>query len=116
MNEAKYNLEACQECSRLCLALANHYQKRGAPQAEMKYIRLLLDCAEICQTATEFLPRASALHLTICNACAVICLKCGAFCEGFTEDALLQVCAASCRRSAVACQSLVASVSERKVI
>jgi hypothetical protein len=116
MNKAKYKLEDCQECHRICLAMVNHCQKHGGPQVEMKHIRLLLDCAEICQTATDFLPRASALHLTICNACAVICLKCAADCEEFAEDELMQTCAAACRRAAAACQALVASATEQQAV
>jgi hypothetical protein len=115
MNEPKYNLEACQQCYRLCLAMVNHCQVKGGQQAEMKQLRLLLDCAEICQTATDFLPRGSALHLTICNACAVICLKCAAACEEFASDELMQSCATACYRSAESCRSLVASFTEKKV-
>lgn len=112
MNEAKYNLEACQECYRICLALVNHCQTQGGALAESKQIRLLLDCAELCQTAAEFLPRGSELHRTICNACAVVSLKCAAACEEFIEDELMQACAAAGRRAATACQAAVASMSE----
>ena len=116
MNESKYNFEACQECYRLCLTMVNHCQAKGGPQAGIKQIRLLLDCAEISQTAAEFLPRGSDLHLTICNACAVVSLKCAAACEEFIDDELMQACAAACRRCAEFCQNLVASASEKKVM
>ena len=115
MNEANYNLEACQDSYRLCLALVNHCQAQGGALAEPKQIRLLLDCAEICQTAAEFLPRGSELHLTLCNACAVVCLKCAAACEEFIGDELMQACAAACRRAAIACQAVVASAHERQL-
>jgi hypothetical protein len=115
MNEAKYNLEACQDCYRICLAMVNHCQVQGGALAEPKQIRLLLDCAEICQTTADFLPRGSNLHLTICNACVVVSLKCAAACEELIEDELMQSCAAACRRAAAACQTLVASVSEPAV-
>ena len=116
MKESTYNFEACQECYRLCLAMANYCQAKGDPQAGIKQIRLLLDCAEISQTAADFLPRGSDLHLTICNACAVVSLKCAAACEEFIDDELMQAGAAACRRCAEFCQALVASAGEKKVV
>jgi hypothetical protein len=116
MNEVKYNLEACQECYRICLAMVNHCQAQGGALAEPKQIRLLLDCAEICQTAAEFLPRGSELHHTICNACAVVCLKCAAACEEFIDDKLMQACAVACRRAAAVCQALFAGASEQQLL
>lgn len=116
MSESNYNLEACQECDRLCLALVSHCQTKDRQQAGMKQIRLLLDCAEICRTAVGFLPHGSALHLTICNACAVVCLKCAAACEEFASDELMQGCAAACRCSAEACHALVASFTEKQPV
>ncbi len=116
MKESKYDFEACQECYRLCLTMVNHCQTKGGPQTGIKQIRLLLDCAEISQTVTDFRPHGSDLHLTICNACAVVSLKCAAACEEFIGDELMQACAAACRRCAEFCQTLVASASERKVV
>ena len=97
------------------MTMVNHCQVKGGPPAGIKQIRLLLDCAEISQAAAEFLPRCSDLHLTICNACAVVSLKCAAACEEFIDDELMQACAAACRRCAEFCQNLVASASVKKM-
>ena len=73
--------------------------------AEAAHIRLLLDCAEICQTSANFMLRGSDLHARVCAVCAEVCERCAQDCETFEED-FMQACAQECRRCAESCRRM----------
>ncbi|MDQ3813125.1 MAG: four-helix bundle copper-binding protein [Armatimonadota bacterium] len=107
--EIQQCLQNCLDCHRLCLETAMHCLPgsgllRGE-QAEAGHIRLLLDCAEICQTSANFLLRGSDLHTLTCAVCAEICDLCAVECER-VEDAAMQACAETCRRCAATCAAM----------
>src|SRR4051794_22134048 len=96
--EMQQCIENCQTCHTLCLQMITHCLDQGGAHAEAAHIRLLLDCAEICQTSANFMLRNSDLHAETCRACAVICQRCAVDCERFKEDSEMQNCAQSCHR------------------
>src|ERR1700682_6009384 len=55
-------------------------------QAEAAHIRLLLDCAEICQTSANFMLRGSELQGDTCGACAEVCDRYAQACAQFGDD------------------------------
>ena len=84
---------------------ATHCLEMGGKHTEPAHMRLMLDCAEICQTAMNFMARASAHHAVVCRACAEICRACAASCErvGDMDD-----CVQTCLRCAESCEQMSA--------
>jgi len=78
----------------------------GGEHAEAGHIRLLLDCAEICQTSANFMLRMSELHGQTCDVCADVCGRCAEDCERFGDDQMMQQCAAACRSCAESCHEM----------
>jgi len=103
--------ECIQECkigSQVCLVNVTHCLEKGGRHAEPQHIRLLLDCAEICQTSANFMIRGSELHARTCGVCTEVCEACARSCESFKDDAEMQRCAEACRRCAQSCREMAA--------
>ena len=49
--------ELCLECYRTCLETVAYCLQKGGHYADAGHIRLLLDCADICQARSSFLSR-----------------------------------------------------------
>jgi hypothetical protein len=101
-------LENCLACYRVCTETMSHGWQLGGHYAEAAHLRLLADCADICQTSANFLMRGSERHSSVCAVCAEVCLRCAEQCERFADDEWMKVCAAACRRCAESCQLMTA--------
>ena len=100
-------LERCQECHAICTETAQHCLKMGGKHTEAEHIRLLLDCAEICQTSADFLMRDSPRHVSTCKVCSEICSTCADSCERLDpQDTMMKQCADVCRRCAESCRQM----------
>ena len=77
--------------------------EQGGAHADSNHIRLLADCAQICQTSADFMLRHSPLHRETCRACAAVCTECSDDCEKMADDKTMQECAAACRKCADEC-------------
>ena len=49
--EMRQCIDNCQSCHRTCLQTITHCLQKGGPHAAAAHIRLLADCAQICQTS-----------------------------------------------------------------
>lgn len=96
----------CQECHEICTQTVAHCLGLGGRHAEPSHIRLLLDCAEICQTSANFMLRGSDLHTETCRACAEVCERCADDCQRLADDNQMRVCADACRRCAESCRHM----------
>ena len=103
--EIRECIRECESCQGVCLETLNRCLGRGGP-ADPEQLRLLLDCAEICQTSANFMRRNSELHVETCRACAAVCERCAESCERDADDRALAACAAVCRRCAESCRKL----------
>ena len=92
------------ECYRVCLETLNYSLQKGGRFAEAGPIRMLLDCADICQANANLMSRGSKYNL--CETCARVCQECAQACERFGDDAQMKACAEACRRCATACQRM----------
>lgn len=100
-------LQNCQQCHAICTETAQHCLQRGDKHGEADHIRLLLDCAQICQTSSDFMLRGSPLHTRTCGICAEICTACAEACEQVgKEDSMMKRCAEMCRRCAESCHQM----------
>jgi Domain of Unknown Function (DUF326) len=103
-------IELCLGCHRVCLETAA-YLATGGRSAEVGQIRLLFNCAELCQTSAGLLRGGAHLTSRTSAACAEICEWCARACDGFGADSQLRACADACRRCAAACREVAAQAA-----
>jgi hypothetical protein len=100
-------IAACGNCQETCLETLVHSLAIGGKHAEAHHIRVLLDCAEACQTAANFMLRGSDLYGLFCEPCAAVCDACARSCEPLADDdQQMNRCVESCRRCADACREV----------
>jgi hypothetical protein len=99
-------VQHCEECHHVCVELLTYCVEKGNKHTEPEHIRILRDCAEICQTAANFMLRGSKLHSLVCNVCAEICRRCAESCEKFGDDDKMRMCAEMCRKCADSCHKM----------
>ncbi len=106
--EMQQCIQNCEDCHDICLETVTYCLAKGGKHAEAAHIRLLLDCAEICQTSANFMVRASDLHPLTCGVCAEVCERCAKDCERFGDDATMRECTDMCHRCAESCREMAA--------
>jgi hypothetical protein len=104
-------IQDCKNCAEVCLQTVTHCLEMGGKHAEPNHIKMLLDCAEICQTSANFMIRGSKMHGLTCGVCAQVCEACAEDCARFTDDAEMQRCAEACRTCAMSCQEMARMVA-----
>src|SRR5665647_3165403 len=66
-------IDACSHCHETCLHTAmTHCLAVGGKHVEAGHFRLMINCAEICQTSANFMLSGSAFHQKVCAVCAEI--------------------------------------------
>ena len=105
-DEMQRCINECLSCHGVCLATVQYCLQQGGRHAEAGHIRLLLDCAEICQTSANFMLRGSDLHTRTCGVCAEVCRRCAEACEQVGDDEQMRACAEACRRCAESCERM----------
>jgi hypothetical protein len=98
-------IDACERCYQVCYQTAlNHCLEMGGKHVEPEHFRLMINCAEICQTSAKFMLSGSPMHVHTCAACAKVCDACADSCQQVGDmDECVQVCrecAQSCREMA----------------
>jgi len=58
-DEMRKCIQDCIDCNRICTETVTHCITMGGKHVQADHLRTLLDCAEICATATGFMLRAS---------------------------------------------------------
>ncbi len=106
--EMRQCIQNCRDCQHICMETIAHCLDMGGKHAEASHIRILLDCAEMCQTSANFMVRNSLRHGRTCVICAEVCELCAQDCERMREDMQMLACAEVCRRCAASCQRMAA--------
>ena len=97
-------IKACEDCHRICLTTAMRYcLEKGGEHVGPEHFRLMLSCAEMCQTSANFMLSASTMNRSTCRACAEICDACAKSCEKMTG---MEECAKACRSCAQSCHAM----------
>jgi hypothetical protein len=105
-NALQQCLKTCQQCHDLCLQSAmQRCLKLGGAHIEPHHFQLMLGCAELCQTAANFMLRGNREHGVVCAACARVCQRCAESCEQLGD---MQDCVEMCRRCAAECERMAA--------
>ncbi|MBL6748906.1 MAG: four-helix bundle copper-binding protein [Nevskia sp.] len=97
-------IKSCLDCHGTCLHMAMTYcVEKGGRHAEAAHLRLLMNCAELCQTSANFMLSGSPLHGRVCGVCAELCEACARSCEQVGD---MNECIEQCRRCAKSCRSM----------
>ena len=97
-------MDTCHHCHHMCLQMAmNHCLETGGKNVEARHFRLMRDCAEICQTALNFMLGNSLFAGQICAVCANICDACAQSCEKIGG---MEECVKACRECAQSCRDM----------
>ena len=97
-------IDACTKCYQVCLQTAmNHCLETGGKHVEPGHFRLMINCAQICQTSADLQLSGSEFVAQYCRLCAEVCEACAKSCAalGMTDcEKACRDCAASCRAMA----------------
>lgn len=105
-------IQECQSCQRACLeTFARHCLMMGGAHVAQPHARLMLDCAETCQTSANFMIRDSERHRLTCGICADICQQCADDCARFTDSPEMLRCAEERRRCAEMCRRMAGQMA-----
>jgi len=97
-------IKACIDCHSMCLRTAmGSCLEQGGRHVEQDHFRLMINCAEICQTSANFMLSNSPLHGSVCAVCAETCEACAKSCDQIGD---MRECADECRRCAKSCRSM----------
>lgn len=106
-SEMQSCIDACNHCHQTCLHEAMNYcLDSGGKHVEPNHMRLMLNCAEICQTSANLMLSSSALSNQFCGICAEVCDACAASCEQ-TGD--MDACVKVCRECSESCRAMMIS-------
>ena len=99
-------IRECIACYEVCLETAvNHQLGLAEMELDPAHLRLLISCAEICQTTTRVMMTGSPLHKPAARICAKLCRRCAAVSE---RCAGTERCAQAARACAEWCQRIAA--------
>ena len=97
-------IDVCSQCHASCLHTAMvHCLNTGGKHVGADHFRLMMNCAEICQTSANFMLSGSTFHAALCGICADICEACAKSCEAIGE---MEDCVRACRECAASCRKM----------
>lgn len=95
-------IELCLDCYQACFTTAMRYCVPGSgKEVAAPHLGLMLNCAELCRTAAEFMMSDSPQHVRVCAACAAVCEACA---QGCADIGDMDECVDICRRCAQSCR------------
>jgi hypothetical protein len=105
-------IQACTQSHRACVEAQTKCLETGNYDAGM--MRILMDCAQMCQTSVDFMLRNSEMSPNVCGVCSEICTHCASVCESLgKEDATMMACAKACRHSATTCNQMAKTMAAK---
>jgi hypothetical protein len=106
-DEMEKCIRICQDCHALCTKMIEHCLTLGGKHAAPDHIRLMIDCAQLCETTAQYLIRGSSLHGRMCGLCAEACRQCGDNCQQLAgNDQMVKQCVELCRSCAGSCERM----------
>lgn len=111
--ELRASIADCLACSSACTETVAYCLEQGGRHAESAHIRLMLDCAEICRTAADFMMRGSDHQSSVCALAAEVAAACARSCAEFKDDARMKACVDACLRCASSCKQTQAAPAPR---
>ena len=108
-------IDDCTRCHAICVETGQYCMEKSGMHAGAQHVRLLQDCAELCQVTANLMLRVSDLYPNACGVCAEACDRCAKMCDelGMSGDMQMKTCAKACRRCAETCGESSARGRER---
>lgn len=100
-------IDACNECFESCEFCATSDLREQEVKSMTRCIQLNRDCADICETASQFMSRDSEYSKKTCAICADICNECAEEYEKYADMEHCRMCAQACRRCAEECHKMI---------
>ncbi|ATG90109.1 four-helix bundle copper-binding protein [Methylomonas koyamae] len=98
-------IDACNLCHQICLHTAmTHCIETSGKHVKAKHLRLMINCAEICQTTGNFQLTGSHFLPRLYELCAEICEACAAECDEIGD---MNDCAVACQKCADRCRQML---------
>lgn len=88
------------DCYGICMDTLNYALEKGFDYANSRVLKLLLDCADICQVTSTFMFPNSNPARRVAEICSLVSDNCADVCDEFKDDAQFQLCSKICRRAA----------------
>jgi hypothetical protein len=104
-DEVKECIQECLICYRTCTETTIKCINTGGKHSEGRHLNLLMDCAKICNSNTNFMLRNSRYYPQTCALTAEICDKCADDCDRFDEE-FMKNCASVCQHCAKSCREM----------
>ncbi|MGN6378777.1 MAG: four-helix bundle copper-binding protein [Gaiellales bacterium] len=98
-------IASCTDCHQVCVESISAGVQQGGQQAHLLHLRLLMDCATVCDTTRDLMLRSSDFAHQMCRLCAAVCERCAVSCERAGGEQM-QRCAEACRRCAANCGAM----------
>jgi len=96
----------CMDTQRICLDTVRYSLDTGGRYSGSGRIRVLLDCAAMCQTTAEDSRHGSILYEQSCTYCADLCERCVRELHPLAADDTIQACILACKHCAECCRSI----------
>jgi hypothetical protein len=113
-SEMEECIRRCLNCHHVCYEAAmNQCLEAGGRHIEPAHFRLMMNCAEICQTCANFMLSGSDLHHLVCGVCAEVCRRCADDCEQMGD---MEECVETCRNCAESCAEMAESAPKSRVV
>ena len=104
------SIDRCQSYQAMRVETINHCLELGGRHAAADHVKLLMACADVCDTSARLMLLSSKFQMRTCELCAEICEACAKNCESVGgDDETMQRCAEICRRCAESCRSIAAA-------
>jgi|GEM_PF-143121 len=107
-------IDRCLECHKVCLGEATqHCLESGGDHVAPEHFRLMITCAQICQTSADFMLAGSMLHAQVCGVCALVCEQCAMSCRQLDG---MEMCAETCERCAKSCRQMASAMGQDNMV
>jgi hypothetical protein len=97
-------LNTLQECAVVCQQTSVPLMSRPDATMRANQMKLMRDCAEICNLCVKYLSWSSPFSKSLCDFCAYVCECCANECLKFS-DRESQFCAQTCLNCARQCRA-----------
>jgi hypothetical protein len=98
-------IDACGRCTQACYECFEACLNEADVQARTKCMKMLAECARMCQMSVAGMSSNSNYAKDHCKLCGTVCDACARACEMF-KDQHCQLCAQECRACAQECRNM----------
>lgn len=98
------SVDECRSCASICHDTLNYCLRMDGELSDQSFIRLLQDCAEICEAAAESRWQEPGAQMRNFELCAELCERLAWASGQFYYDPILLRCSATCRQCASYCR------------